>query len=258
MDSIKRRKTTSDYTVLNNHFLKNKSLSWKAKGLISYIMMLPDDWKLNMKDLQNRSTDGRDSLMTGMKELIEEGYCQRTLERDNHGIISGYQYEITDTPEFKNEPETENPSTVKPSTDKPETVKPDTDNQHLLITNKEENTKEEKKPGVKTPDSLFPESEVEQIDKTRKTLFSNSVYKDFNIFELKFKSPEYEKVDLFYYFTSVKNWSDKSDKKRTARGWIATAQDFMRGDNEKKKLKLKPEFTGTQNRDSMMEYLKGY
>lgn len=116
---------------------------------------------------------------------------------------------------------------------------------------------EEDKPGEKAPDSLFPEIEVEQVDKSKKTLFRNSVYKDFDTFALKFKSPEYERVDLFHYYTSVKNWSDKSDKKRTARGWIATAQDFMRGDIEKQKLKLKPEFQKCHNNnpESMMEYL---
>lgn len=117
---------------------------------------------------------------------------------------------------------------------------------------------EEKEPGEKAPDSLFPEIEPEKVDKSKKTLFSNSVYKDYDTFVLKFKSPEYENVDLFHYYTSVKNWSDKKDMKRTARGWIATAQDFMRGDIEKQKLKLKPEFQNTkqsQTYESMMEYL---
>jgi len=120
--------------------------------------------------------------------------------------------------------------------------------------------KEEREPGEKAPDSLFPENEIETVDKAKKTLFANSIYKEFETFILKFNKPEYETVDLFYYFTSVKNWSDKKDMKRTARGWIATAQDFMRGDKEKNKLKLKPEFntTGGENTKAMMEYLTGY
>lgn len=123
---------------------------------------------------------------------------------------------------------------------------------------KEDSNNIKEEPGGKAPDSLFPEIEVEKVDKSKKTLFSNSVYKDYDTFSLKFTSPEYERVDLFHYYTSVKNWSDKSDTKRTARGWIATAQDFMRGDIEKQKLKLKPEFQNTnqsQTPESMMEYL---
>lgn len=124
---------------------------------------------------------------------------------------------------------------------------------------KEDSKPIEKESGESSPATLFPEIEViEKADKTKKTLFANSIYKCFDTFEAKFKNPEYESVDLFYYYTSVKNWSDKTDTKRTARGWIATAQDFMRGDIEKKKLKIKPEFQNSsqqQGSDSMMEYL---
>lgn len=99
--------------------------------------------------------------------------------------------------------------------------------------------------------SLFPESDPEKL-----TLFRNSLVGKFEDFEKQFKQPEFQEIDLFYYFNSVSDWSDKANKKRTARGWIATARDFMRGDNEKGKLKK----IGFENKSGidpeLMAYLK--
>lgn len=104
--------------------------------------------------------------------------------------------------------------------------------------------------------SLFPEiekqekenREKEKEEKARKTLFKNSeVFKlvnnnDYSGFEKKFPGPEYEKIDLVYYFHSVNDWSDKSDTKRSAAGWLATVRTFIRSDMDKNKLKLKIEY----------------
>lgn len=88
----------------------------------------------------------------------------------------------------------------------------------------------------------------------KKTLFRNSVVADENVFRSQFKGQEYENVNLKYYYDGVLNWSDKANKMRTARGWIATAKDFMRTDAEKGKLKRLVNFTDQQ--DAMKEYLK--
>ena len=88
--------------------------------------------------------------------------------------------------------------------------------------------------------------------KTKKTLFRNSeVAKmvkegangelDYSEFEEKFSSPEFANIDLIYYFHAVADWSDQKDMKRTKNGWLATVRNFIRGDAEKNKLKLKPQ-----------------
>lgn len=100
--------------------------------------------------------------------------------------------------------------------------------------------------------SLFPESDPDKL-----TLFRNSLVGKFEVFEKKFKEPEFQEIDLFYYFNAVSDWSDKANKKRTARGWLATARDFMRGDLEKgklKKLNLQQETSGIDS--DLMDYLK--
>lgn len=88
--------------------------------------------------------------------------------------------------------------------------------------------------------------------KTKKTLFRNSeVAKmvkegangelDYSEFEEKFSSPEFANIDLVYYFHAVADWSDQKDMKRTKNGWLATVRNFIRGDVEKNKVKLKPQ-----------------
>lgn len=87
----------------------------------------------------------------------------------------------------------------------------------------------------------------------RKTLFRNSeVYglvdfnapegADYSEFEKLYNTPEFNAVDLVYYFHTVSDWSDTKNMKRTKAGWIATVRNFVRGDAEKNKVKLKPEF----------------
>ena len=108
---------------------------------------------------------------------------------------------------------------------------------------------------------LFPdEQKVDDKDKKRTSIFRNSeVYKlvkfapdgnnDYSEFEKLFATPEFEKVDLVYYFHAVADWSEtKQGVKRTRTGWIATVRNFIRGDVEKKKLHLKPEYQAPQKR----------
>lgn len=97
-------------------------------------------------------------------------------------------------------------------------------------------------------------TEQTEESKDKKTLFRNSeIYKlvefdangvgvDYSGFEKKFATPEFEKVDLVYYFHAVADWSDQKNMKRTKNGWLATVRNFIRGDVERNKLKLKPQY----------------
>lgn len=99
-----------------------------------------------------------------------------------------------------------------------------------------------------------PVIEQPEESKDKKTLFRNSeIYKlvkfdetgagvDYSEFEKKFATPEFETVDLVYYFHAVADWSDQKNMKRTKNGWLATVRNFIRGDVERKKLHLKPQF----------------
>lgn len=270
-DTIRRTKRTGNFTTVRNEYLQDVNLSWKAKGLITYIMSLPPDWQLNLSDLKKRSKDGRDATAAGLRELITNGYCQRCKVRGDGGTFVGCDYEVSDIKEFEPEqPQTENPFMDTPQTENPvavnpETEKPDTEKPTLINTNQSNKTDipntNPSKPANGVVGDLFPDEKgVDDKDKKRTSIFRNSeVYKlvkfapdgnnDYSEFEKLFVTPEFERVDLVYYFHTVADWSEtKQGVKRTRTGWIATVRNFIRGDVEKKKLHLKPEYQAPQKK----------
>ena len=96
--TIHRKKKESNFIMLDKTALNDKSLSWKAKGLHSYLMGLPDDWKINVADLTNRSTDGKDSTAAGLNELIKAGYITRKRLTGEGGLFQGYDYDVLEEP----------------------------------------------------------------------------------------------------------------------------------------------------------------
>lgn len=84
---------TENFTVLDNTLFKDDTLSWKAKGLLAYLLHLPNDWQIYLEDLKNRSTDGKESTRTAINELIEKGYIKRTRIHEN-GKFKRYDYMV--------------------------------------------------------------------------------------------------------------------------------------------------------------------
>ncbi len=72
--AVFRVEKTRDYTVMSNHHLRNKELSLKAKGLLSLMLSLPEDWDYTIKGLAYICKDGVDSICTTVKELERAGY----------------------------------------------------------------------------------------------------------------------------------------------------------------------------------------
>lgn len=263
-DTIRRTKRTGNFTTVRNEYLQDVNLSWKAKGLITYIMSLPPDWQLNLSDLKNRSKDGRDATAAGLRELITNGYCQRCKVRGDGGTFVGCDYEVSDIKEF--EPQTENPVAVNPETEKLDTGKPTLINTNLTKDSNTLNTNPSNTPQNAFA-SLFPDEPKVEEPKEKKTLFRNSdVYKmvkfengvgvDYSEFESKFATPEFEKVDLVYYFHAVADWSDQKNMKRTKNGWLATVRNFIRGDVERNKLHLKPQFQQSKSKINVSDAVK--
>lgn len=80
---VRVKRVTRGFTMVQNSFLNNPNLSWKAKGIFIYMIGKPEGWKLNIKgDLVKRSTDGAKSVYSGIAELVEAGYVSRTRSRD--------------------------------------------------------------------------------------------------------------------------------------------------------------------------------
>ena len=108
---------TSNYSVMSNYHFKEKEMSLKAKGLLSLMLSLPDDWDYSINGLAALSKDGKDSVMSALKELEKFGYLVRKTIRNEKGHIKDYEYNIFECP--KNlPPDSENPNTVKPDEEK--------------------------------------------------------------------------------------------------------------------------------------------
>lgn len=72
--AVFRVEKTKDFTVMSNHHLRNVSLSLKAKGLLSLMLSLPDNWDYTTKGLAHICKDGVDSISSAIKELEKQGY----------------------------------------------------------------------------------------------------------------------------------------------------------------------------------------
>jgi uncharacterized phage protein (TIGR02220 family) len=121
---IYRIKKDKNYSVISNIPIQDKNLTWGAKGLLTYLLHLPDDWKINIQDLKNRSINGRDGTRRLLNELIEKKYIIKEKARAGDGKFSGFDYTVYE------QPQTEFPSTGNPNTDNP-----NTEFQPLLNTN---------------------------------------------------------------------------------------------------------------------------
>ena len=136
--AVFRVNKSKDYTVMANHHLRNRSLSLKAKGLLSLMLSLPEDWDYTTKGLACICKDGVDSICATIKELEKAGYVQRRRLRDAQGRLTDVEYTIlekpvsppapSDSPKRENPvldnpvlgfPEQENPEQGKPKQEKP-------------------------------------------------------------------------------------------------------------------------------------------
>jgi len=125
---IIKRKVKSNFTVLDNNVIRDDRLSWKALGILTYLLSLPSDFKLYLKMLGSLRPSGRDSTRTGLVELQECGYLSIEKIRDDTGRFLGNFWEVTDTPDaFENQPsspETDFPNTGFPISDFPASENP--------------------------------------------------------------------------------------------------------------------------------------
>lgn len=117
--AVYRVEKTHDYTVMANHHLRDERLSLKAKGLLSMLLSLPDDWEISIRGLASIVTDGVGAVQTGINELIEAGYIVRRRQHAESGAFAGFEYIIHEVPPCTENPYTANPYTGKPYTENP-------------------------------------------------------------------------------------------------------------------------------------------
>lgn len=130
---IFRINKTQDYVVMSNHHLRNKNLTLKAKGLLSQMLSLPDDWDYTLVGLAHINKESIDAVRTAVWELEKEGYIEKTRERDDKGKLGGTIYNIYEVPPKNN-------LDPKPQAEKDTNNKIKTNN--LSNTNKDNKNKE--------------------------------------------------------------------------------------------------------------------
>ena len=110
--AVFRIEKTRDYTVMSNHHLRNTELSLKAKGLLSLMLSLPENWDYTTKGLARICKDGVDSICAGVRELEEQGYVVRERVRNPNGQLGAIEYTILEQPRppEREKPEQENPA----------------------------------------------------------------------------------------------------------------------------------------------------
>ena len=147
--AVYRVERTRDYTVMSNHHLKDTNLSLKAKGLLSLMLSLPDDWNFNMRGLSSICKEGLEAIGNALKELEKAGYMVRNQLRGANGRITDTEYIIYERPQ---EPAPADPDTAGPDTPPPDTTLPYPGN-----------------PDVVEPDMATPSAENPALLNTKKS-----------------------------------------------------------------------------------------
>ena len=144
--AVFRIEKTRDYTVMSNHHLRDKSLSLKAKGLLSLMLSLPEEWDYTTKGLARICKDGVDSICAGVRELEEHGYVIRQRVRNPNGQLGAIEYTILEQPRppEPGKPERENPVLDNPEQENPVLEEPEQENPAQLNTNRSSKEKSKK------------------------------------------------------------------------------------------------------------------
>jgi DNA-binding MarR family transcriptional regulator len=86
-------KRDESYAIIDPTFLSDERMSWKAKGLLAYLLSKPSNWRVYVSDLVKRSKDGKDAVYSALRELEACGYLERRQTRQN-GRITGFEYTV--------------------------------------------------------------------------------------------------------------------------------------------------------------------
>ena len=135
--AVFRVERNAGYTVMSNHHLRNKNLTLKAKGLLSQMLSLPEDWDFTLAGLSYINREKIDAIREAIRELEKAGYIVRSRERDEKGRLRGADYVIYEQPQQPtlDLPTLENPTLDNPTLEKPTLENPTQINKDILNTN---------------------------------------------------------------------------------------------------------------------------
>ena len=152
-----RSSEKKNYITIDTYSIRDKNLSWKAKGLHIYLTSCPLDWKIWRKSLMKEATDGDSSLRSAIKELMDNNYLKIEKEKDESGKYSISNWMII-----------ENPSTYDPHVENPHeevlcAESPHVENltyKNIIYKNKEGRTKKEDNKDISSGDIFIKNKKV--------------------------------------------------------------------------------------------------
>ena len=140
--AVFRVERNTGYTVMSNHHLRNKELSLKAKGLLSQMLSLPEDWDYTLAGLSYINRESIDAIRTAVWELEKAGYITRRQGRDEKGKMTAIEYTIYEQPQppaldcpVLENPTADNPILENPTPDNPTSENPTQLNKEIQKTN---------------------------------------------------------------------------------------------------------------------------
>ena len=166
--SVFRVEKNKGYTVMSNHHLRNHTLSLKAKGLLSQMLSLPEDWDYTLKGLAQINRESIDAIREAVRELEQAGYITRSRERDARGCLRGTIYTIYEQPQTQPEPEKPAqavPALVQPTLEKPMLDSPALENPTQLNTKRKNKERQNTDPSITASipfPSGFPETSTQK------------------------------------------------------------------------------------------------
>jgi hypothetical protein len=184
-----KTKKEKNFTVLDNTFIKDTRLSWKAKGLMTYLLSLPDDWTIHLSEIEQHATDGKSALRSAINELKEFGYLKAEQKRENNRFAEMVYIII------------ENPDEVFPFTDfqqteNLQTEKLNSENQPL------QNTNNDKVLNIQSTDNNIPKPKKHKLGN-----YKNVLLTDEEIQKL------YEKLGMQKAVAVINNFSELKEMK---------------------------------------------
>jgi len=239
MPIIKIHKKTR-FVVVDNKLARNRYLTLKAKGLMLYLLSLPADKQITLKELEKHIIEGKDSLRNAVIELIAEGYINKRTYRSEKGLFQT-EYTVYEYPQETNQtgiPDTDNPTRKNrnglPDTDKPHlrskesSLKKENKNKFDLISSSLDINRELQLLGIGKEDIEKILKKIDDDDKLKlikekigllKTIIKTGTVKNPSAYALKaIKSINYQQIEL-----------KKEEKRR---------KSILRADKKKRDIEL--------------------
>lgn len=98
MATFRAIKESGNFVTVHKNFIHDNNLTFKAKGILLYLLSRPDNWQIYESEMLKHTKEGKDSLKSGIKELEDVGYIKRTRKRNDKGHLNGYEYLVYEHP----------------------------------------------------------------------------------------------------------------------------------------------------------------